>query len=69
MSSELSTRPEIATSYTRPSTRETLLAEAFSCILNGRPFPETLRAPSYVSPRPASCEEGIRRMLADPRLA
>jgi len=69
MSTESSTRPEIANAYTLPATRETLLAEAFSCILNGRPFPEALRAPTVVRPRPASCAEGLARVLADPRLA
>jgi hypothetical protein len=69
MSTEQSTRPEIATAYTRPAARETLLAEAFSCILNGRPFPEALRAPSVVRPCPASCAEGLARTMGDPRLA
>jgi hypothetical protein len=69
MSTEQSTRLEIANAYTRPATRETLLAEAFSCILNGRPFPESLRAPTVVRRRPATAEDGIARTMADPRLA
>ena len=69
MSTKSSTRPEFATAYTAPASREAVLAEAFSCILNGRPFPEALRSPSYPRPRPASAEAGIARLLADPRNA
>jgi len=69
MSTEQSTRPAIANAYTRPATRETLLAEAFSCILNGRPFPDALRAPTVARPGPASCAEGLARTMGEPGLA
>ena len=53
--------------YTRPSTRDELMAEAFACILSGRPFPESLRPAPVVLARPASVEEGCRRILAGPQ--
>ena len=62
MSITTNTRPEIAGTYAPPASRETLLAQAFSCILNGRPFPEALRPPSYTSARPESVEAGLARV-------
>jgi hypothetical protein len=61
--------PRRAAIYTAPATREATLAEAIGYILSGRPFPESLRAPSYAMARPLSVSEGIGRILGDPRAA
>jgi hypothetical protein len=52
--------------YTRPASRDELMAEAFSCMLGGRAFPERLRPPVVVATCPATVEEGCRRILAGP---
>ena len=57
------TRPAAAT-YTPDSNVDAVLAEAIGCIITGRPLPEFLRAPAVESVRPASVEEGMRRILA-----
>ncbi|AHG91572.1 hypothetical protein J421_4035 [Gemmatirosa kalamazoonensis] len=66
MSTKRETRREPA-AYTSAVPREVLLAEAISCILNGRPYPAGLRAPSFQPPRPMSVTEGIRWILGNPR--
>jgi hypothetical protein len=56
------TRPAAAT-YTPATQIDAVLAEAIGCIITGRPLPEFLRAPAAESVRPASVEEGVRRIL------
>jgi hypothetical protein len=62
MSTEPTTRRATA-SYTRPTTREEIVAEAIGCIISGRPLPEYLRAPTLYRARPATVEEGCARIL------
>ena len=57
------TRPAAAATYTPASDLDAVLAEAIGCIITGRPLPEFLRAPALESVRPASVEEGVRRIL------
>ena len=60
------TEPRRPTSYSPPATRDALMAEAFACILSGRPLPEALRPAPAALTRPASVEEGCRRILGGP---
>jgi hypothetical protein len=69
MSTLLETSRDIAAAYTRPATREAMVAEAIGCIITGRVFPDYLRAPSRELDRPASVEAGIGRILAGPAVA
>ncbi len=65
MNTHVDARPAAAT-YTRPASREEILADAINCILAGRPLPEWLRAPVLAASRPATCAEGIARIMAGP---
>ena len=69
MSNELATSRDTAFAYTRPATRDEMVAEAIGCIITGRAFPEYLRAPSHEPARPASVAAGITRILAGPAIA
>ena len=69
MSTVLETSRHTAVAYTRPATRDEMVAEALGFIINGRAFPGYLRAPAYEAPRPTSVELGIRRILAGPDVA
>ena len=54
------------TPYNRPASRDALMAEAFACILSGRRLPEALCPAVVVLTRPASVEEGCRRIVTGP---
>ena len=53
----------VATAYAPPASKQQLIAEAIGCIISGRPYPEHLRATTYVAARPATVEAGIREIL------
>lgn len=58
-----------AATYTGAASKQELIAEAIACIISGRPYPEHLAPTTYASSDcpPATCEEGIGRILAGPR--
>ena len=45
-------------------TKQELIAEAIGCIVNGRPFPEHLRPPTYLTQRPATVRDGIAGIIS-----
>ena len=59
----VSTNASYTPGRTSAEVRQALLADGFACILEGRPFPPHLAAPRVAIPRPATCEEGIARIL------
>ena len=44
--------------------KQELIAEAIGAIINGRPFPEHLRPPSYLTQRPATVRDGITGIIS-----
>ena len=64
MSTATETLRQTATTYAPPATRAEILAEAIGRIITGRPLPEYLQAPQLQLARPATTEEGVRRILA-----
>ncbi len=65
--SAATTRTSSATSYTQPSTKAEILADALGRIITGRPLPESLRPTMYAPSAPASVADGIGRIINAPR--
>jgi hypothetical protein len=55
-----------ATSYTPTPSRQAQLEEGLNCILSGRGFPAHLAPAAHVAHCPATCTEGLTRILSGP---
>jgi hypothetical protein len=66
MPTPFDSRRETVPPSTPSAVRITLVAEALTCVITGRPMPESLRAPSIGRTRPPTAEAGIAWILAGP---